>query len=362
MPPRKKKAPEVDDDDADEAFNPKTSGKKGDADVDEKPKKRQRVKKEKEPQEIHTAHEGPAWTVVPPSLMYREGEPRSAERIAGFDLDGTLVVTKSGAQFVTNPDDFKFFNKDVPKIVKEYAEKGYKVVIFSNQAGIGKQLDGKMSVKLRQRAENMLAKMGVDATVLYACGKDNFRKPKTGMWDYFVENLNGGVSPDKAECFFVGDAAGRPTDIQGGADSDKKFAEGAGIAFKTPEECFGEGASKKGAYIPPAGEEGENHNPEISAAFEQLADHFAKKGEGFKANALRKSSKIIAAHPAKITASSELKNTAGIGKGSMAYIDEFLQSGTMSVLEEAGGFQKPSATGEGAAKPSGEQAMALKFL
>ncbi len=43
-------------------------------------------------------------------------------------------------------------------------------------------------------------------------------------------------------------------------------------------------------------------------------------------------------------------------------IDEFLQSGTMSVLEEAGGFQKPSATGEGAAKPSGEQAMALKFL
>ena len=44
--------------------------------------------------------------------------------------DGTLVVSKSGAQFVTNPDDFKFFNKDVPKIVKEYAEKGYKVVIF----------------------------------------------------------------------------------------------------------------------------------------------------------------------------------------------------------------------------------------
>lgn len=35
----------------------------------------------------------------------------------------------------------------------------------------------------------------VDATVLYAAGRDNFRKPGTGMWDYFVENLNGGVSP-----------------------------------------------------------------------------------------------------------------------------------------------------------------------
>lgn len=39
-----------------------------------------------------------------------------------------------------------------------------------------------------------------------------------------------------------------------------------------------EGANKRGAYIPPAGQEGENHNPEMSAAFEQLADHFAKKG------------------------------------------------------------------------------------
>ena len=71
MPPRKKKAPEVDDDDADDSPNPKTSGKKSNADGDEKPKKRQRVKKEKEPDEIHTAHEGPAWTIVPPSLMYR---------------------------------------------------------------------------------------------------------------------------------------------------------------------------------------------------------------------------------------------------------------------------------------------------
>lgn len=49
-------------------------------------------------------------------------------------------------------------------------------------------------------------------------------------------------------------------------------------------------------------------------------------GEGFKANALRKSSRIIAAHPAKITASRELKNTAGIGKGSMAYVRYSIQT------------------------------------
>ncbi|KAK9909850.1 hypothetical protein WJX75_008381 [Coccomyxa subellipsoidea] len=240
MPPRKKRASVAEGDDADDVYDPKKASKSGDNDGDaEKPRKKSRAKKEKEPEEVHTAHEGPAWTVVPPSLLYREAGPKAGERIAAFDLDGTLVVTKTNLPYVTSADDFKFFNKDVPKVLHEYADNGFKIVIFSNQAGIGKSLDGKMSVKLRQRAENILAKMEVDATVLYAAGRDNFRKPGTGMWDYFVENLNGGVSPDKAESFFVGDAAGRPDDIQEGADSDRKFAEGVGIAFKTPEEVFG---------------------------------------------------------------------------------------------------------------------------
>jgi hypothetical protein len=30
------------------------------------------------------------------------------------------------------------------------------------------------------------------------------------MWDYMVRQCNGGVAPDLANCFFVGDAAGRP--------------------------------------------------------------------------------------------------------------------------------------------------------
>ncbi len=39
-----------------------------------------------------------------------------------------------------------------------------------------------------------------------------------------------------------------------------------------------EGAAKKQAALPKAGQEGENHNAELSAAFEQLADHFTKRG------------------------------------------------------------------------------------
>lgn len=70
MPPRKKRAAVNEDGDADEDFDPKSSGIVHDVE-DEKPKKKHRAKKEKEPEGIHTAREGPEWTVVPPSVMYR---------------------------------------------------------------------------------------------------------------------------------------------------------------------------------------------------------------------------------------------------------------------------------------------------
>lgn len=37
-----------------------------------------------------------------------------------------------------------------------------------------------------------------DVTVLMATAEDDFRKPKTGMWTFFVEHLNGGVAPGTA--------------------------------------------------------------------------------------------------------------------------------------------------------------------
>lgn len=72
MPPRKKRASVAEGDDADDVYDPKKASKSGENDGDaEKPRKKSRAKKEKESEEVHTAHEGPAWTVVPPSLLYR---------------------------------------------------------------------------------------------------------------------------------------------------------------------------------------------------------------------------------------------------------------------------------------------------
>ena len=62
-----------------------------------------------------------------------------------------------------------------------------------------------------------------------------FRKPLAGMWDHFSSACNGGVAPNLNECYYVGDAAGRPGDH---SDSDKGFAAAVGMRFYTPEAFF----------------------------------------------------------------------------------------------------------------------------
>lgn len=60
--------------------------------------------------------------------------------------------------------------------------------------------------------------------------------------------------------------------------------------------------------------------PSLMAAPVSKLFHHIIAGEGFKARALDKSGKIIAAHSSKVTSSKDLKGTAGIGKGSMGYV------------------------------------------
>jgi bifunctional polynucleotide phosphatase/kinase len=121
--------------------------------------------------------------------------------------------------------------------VQEYESKGYKIVVFTNQAMIKSALMGKAATNFKAKMDSILKSAGVDAAVFAATQKDSNRKPEAGMWDHFTAKCNGNAKVDLARSFFVGDAAGRQFDI---SDSDKKFAEAVGLPFKTPEEVFGE--------------------------------------------------------------------------------------------------------------------------
>lgn len=51
-----------------------------------------------------------------------------------YDLDGTLIVPRSGRGFPKGSDDWKWWNDTVPTRLKEDHEAGKHIVILSNQA------------------------------------------------------------------------------------------------------------------------------------------------------------------------------------------------------------------------------------
>ena len=154
-------------------------------------------------------------------------------------MDSTLILTKSGKTFAVDASDWKWWDSSVPKKLKKAHEDGFKIVIFSNQAGIS---TGNVSLHtLKSKFVQMFKELKIPFQALCATDSDENRKPSTGMWKYFTENCNKGEKVDMKESFYCGDAAGRLKTKKAAkdfSDSDRKFAINVGIKFFTPEMYF----------------------------------------------------------------------------------------------------------------------------
>lgn len=74
----------------------------------------------------------------------------------------------------------------------------------------------------------------------------------------------------------------------------------------------------------------------MGAALRKLAEEALASGSekaGFKANALRKAAGAVEAHAVKLESGKAAMKLPGIGKGSAAYIDEFVETGAMGVRD-----------------------------
>jgi len=147
---------------------------------------------------------------------------KSKQKVAGFDLDGTIINPKSGRKFPNDENDWKFIDLKMIDIINQLSD--YNIIIFTNQLGLDKKLG---LHKFKQKILNIKKFFTQDISVIIAFGDDYYRKPLTGMWNLLEEF----TVPIK-NSFYVGDAAGRKSDH---SDSDLYFAHNIGIKFILPE-------------------------------------------------------------------------------------------------------------------------------
>lgn len=159
------------------------------------------------------------------NIIIKLGVGRKYKKIAGFDLDHTIIKTKSGNTFPKNADDWKFFNEKVEDKINDLLKKRYRVIIFTNQCNLDKK--EKKYNDFMKKIDVISDKFDNKIDIIVSLRKDKYRKPELGMW----ELVNGDVE----KSFYVGDAAGRKNDF---SDSDLKFAENIGIDFYLPEDFF----------------------------------------------------------------------------------------------------------------------------
>lgn len=135
------------------------------------------------------------------------------EKVIFIDRDGVINVDLLG-DYIKSWKEFRF-EKDAAEALKLLYERGYQIVIISNQAGIG---DGVFSREaLDEVQQGMLAdlkKRGVEIRASYYClhGKKEgcgCRKPKIGLFEQAAND----IPFDPSVTFFIGDKA---SDIEAG--------------------------------------------------------------------------------------------------------------------------------------------------
>lgn len=92
-------------------------------------------------------------------------------------------------------------------------------MIFSNQNGI-KLVTGKSEKRFtdwKSKIAVICKQLDVPMNIYAATEKDQYRKPRTGMFEHFIKDLgDAAIHFDLSSSVYVGDAAGRPNDHSAG--------------------------------------------------------------------------------------------------------------------------------------------------
>lgn len=146
-----------------------------------------------------------------------------------FDLDGTLVVSRSGQLYSRSVEDTLLLPAVKPKLAALKAE-GYNLLIVTHQAYYTEAVRAKLDWISRE----------LDVPLIAATGDKNpHRKPSPSMWNYYCGRTRTFDRAD-LELHMCGDASGPTSDYAPyrWSDCDRKFAEAIGATFHEPLDVF----------------------------------------------------------------------------------------------------------------------------
>jgi len=120
-----------------------------------------------------------------------------------LDLDGTIIITKSGKNFPTDIDDWMFIPKVLDNI-KFYSDQGYIICIVTNQGGIelGYITHENIDNKLKDITKEIEHRIGTYVNTVYCPYMSGYhRKPNPGM----ILKARDKYNINLRESFMVGD-------------------------------------------------------------------------------------------------------------------------------------------------------------
>ncbi len=135
-----------------------------------------------------------------------------------IDRDG--VINQDLGKYVTKPEEFVFLPNAIGALKRLY-KSDYKVIVITNQGGIGKGLYTEDDVKaIHKKMHQLLEEQGVKIDGLYYCphhpnDKCECRKPRLGMVNKAIKEHE----IDTKKSFFIGD---KTSDIKAGKDAGCK--------------------------------------------------------------------------------------------------------------------------------------------
>lgn len=168
---------------------------------------------------------------------FYEPEPEAQQhyKLIIFDVDGTLVETRSGATFREQADDWQWLPGRVERL-KALRKEGVRLAIATNQGGVAFGYLAQADI-LHELfvlcGEGGIAVGGMNicyyhpnATLAHFCGDNYRRKPEPGMLFDAMADFELGL----LDTLFVGDMP-----------DDQEAARRAGCDFQWAKDFFGDG-------------------------------------------------------------------------------------------------------------------------